>query len=82
MGKRRGTTLLQQVETNQVRKEVYADGFRLRAAYQKRWHTKHDAELAKYALPDVSVWHGLSWDALQPHLENVFKRRTDAHTGC
>jgi predicted dehydrogenase len=44
----------------------------MRAAYEKQWHAEHDAELAKYALPDVSVWHGPSWDDVKPHLANFF----------
>ena len=44
----------------------------MRAAYEKQWHAEHDAELAKYALPDVSVWHGPSWDDVRPHLANFF----------
>jgi predicted dehydrogenase len=44
----------------------------MHAAYEKQWHAEHDAELAKYALPDVSVWHGPSWDDLKPHLSNFF----------
>jgi predicted dehydrogenase len=45
----------------------------MRAAYEKQWHAEHDAEIAKYALPDVSVWHGPSWDDLKPHLTNFFE---------
>ena len=44
----------------------------MRAAYEKQWHSEHDAEIAKYALPDVSVWHGPGWDDLKPHLTNFF----------
>lgn len=44
----------------------------MHAAYEKQWHEQHDAELAKYALPDVSVWHGPSWDDVKPHLANFF----------
>jgi predicted dehydrogenase len=44
----------------------------MHAAYEKQWHAEHDAEIAKYALPDVSVWHGPSWDDLKPHLTNFF----------
>ncbi len=44
----------------------------MRADYEKQWHAEHDAEIAKYALPDVSVWHGPGWDDLKPHLTNFF----------
>jgi len=44
----------------------------MHAAYEKQWHAEHDAEIAKYALPDVSIWHGPSWDDLKPHLTNFF----------
>jgi predicted dehydrogenase len=44
----------------------------MHAAYEKQWHAEHDAEIAKYALPDVSVWHGPGWDDLKPHLTNFF----------
>jgi predicted dehydrogenase len=44
----------------------------MRAAYEKQWHAEHDTELAQFALPDVTVWHGPSWDDLKPHLANFF----------
>ncbi len=44
----------------------------MHAAYEKQWHAEHDAELAKYALQDVTVWRGPSWDDLKPHLTNFF----------
>lgn len=44
----------------------------MRAAYEKQWHAEHDAELEKYALPDITVWRGPSWDDVKPHLANFF----------
>lgn len=44
----------------------------MRAAYEKQWHAKHDAELEKYALPDITMWRGPSWDDVKPHLANFF----------
>jgi predicted dehydrogenase len=44
----------------------------MRAAYEKQWHAEHDAELEKFALPDVTMWRGPSWDDVKPHLANFF----------
>jgi predicted dehydrogenase len=39
---------------------------------EKQWHAEHDAFLAQHPLQEVTVWHGISWDDLHPHLTNFF----------
>jgi predicted dehydrogenase len=44
----------------------------LRKQYDQDWHAKNDAIIASHPLADATVYRGISWDNVKPHLANFF----------
>lgn len=44
----------------------------LRKQYDLDWHAKNDPIVASHPLADATVYRGISWDNVKPHLANFF----------
>jgi predicted dehydrogenase len=44
----------------------------LRKQYNQDWHAKNDSIIASHPLADATVYRGISWDNVTPHLANFF----------